>query len=808
MDYTHVHWSFANVNDKFEVSVTDNYKQWDQFTKLKAKKIISFGGWGLSTEPATYNLLRNAMNPPNVGRFVDNIIAYVNKNNLDGVDIDWEYPGAPDIPGIPPGLESDAPNYLQLLKLLRSKMPKGKSLSIAAPASYWYLKAFPIAEMSEQLDYIVYMTYDLHGQWDFNNKWGQDGCTAGNCLRSHVNLTETNYALAMITKAGVPANKVNVGVSSYGRSFGMTNPGCTGPMCTMGGPDSTASPGRCTNTSGYISNAEIYEIISGTEGAKTWYDKESNSDILTYGKDWVAYMTDATKTSRTGYYKQLNFGGIVDWAVDLQAFTGDEGDPLGIYDVDWDPEPTDGEWKFFEGLAKSGGGSSGDCKDNFDSFEALEKADFSKIPDNCKRTYMLDVLSKSLDGSLKSYDDLVKNKYDKKFNTYASSVADNADKTVTDWVWKNGDKYFTCQVAEMKMCCSIPDCKDGCKNYCVKDSEMKCYIRTKRDEDETLLLDGSMHINNTYADQNGQALSARSDIQPPSLTMNFEWIWADEPCPPDFSKRGYGNTDHTQSIKWKIKGDKENDLWADLVKDTGIPKNKLKMVDHTRIDSCAPSEKNKKDATCHNIGIDYGVPMPDGYGKADVGNPKKIVESAYKNTTRLNDQLKDAVKAVKGGTYKGDVSELIDSVSVSVVMVIDAVDQMKTIEDIADKIDEAKKKAIILAFIGALLFFIPIAGEVLGTIAETANVGIILAIIGAAGGAAFDIYTIVKDPENRLLAIFGLVLAPLGLADLGAITKAANLRRGMTEAEVAALGAKSAGRLKTVSKFSAACKRA
>jgi GH18 family chitinase len=40
----------------------------------------------------------------------------------------------------------------------------GKSVSIAAPASYWYLKNFPIAQMSKVLDYIVYMTYDLHGQ--------------------------------------------------------------------------------------------------------------------------------------------------------------------------------------------------------------------------------------------------------------------------------------------------------------------------------------------------------------------------------------------------------------------------------------------------------------------------------------------------------------------------------------------------------------------------------------------------------------------------------------------------------------------
>lgn len=41
---------------------------------------------------------------------------------------------------------------------------RAKTLSIAAPASYWYLKQFPIKKMALALDYIVYMTYDLHGR--------------------------------------------------------------------------------------------------------------------------------------------------------------------------------------------------------------------------------------------------------------------------------------------------------------------------------------------------------------------------------------------------------------------------------------------------------------------------------------------------------------------------------------------------------------------------------------------------------------------------------------------------------------------
>jgi GH18 family chitinase len=40
-------------------------------------------------------------------------------------------------------------------------------------------------------------------------------------LQSHVNNTETMTAMSMITKAGMPTNKVIMGVASYGRSFKM-----------------------------------------------------------------------------------------------------------------------------------------------------------------------------------------------------------------------------------------------------------------------------------------------------------------------------------------------------------------------------------------------------------------------------------------------------------------------------------------------------------------------------------------------------------------------------------------------------------
>ena len=204
---------------------------------------------------------------------------------------------------------------------MKSALDKSKSVSFAAPSSYWYLRAYPVLLMAKSLDYIVFMTYDLHGQWDYNSKWTSPGCPTGNCLRSHVNDTETLSALAMITKAGVASNKVVIGVASYGRSFKMEAAGCDGPMCKFTGTPriSNAAKGRCTDTAGYISNAEIAEIIASGKVTRQW--KEAGSNIMVYsGTEWVAYMDDNMKTLRSFVYEMYNFAGTTDWAVDLQAF--------------------------------------------------------------------------------------------------------------------------------------------------------------------------------------------------------------------------------------------------------------------------------------------------------------------------------------------------------------------------------------------------------------------------------------------------------------------------------------------------------
>ncbi|KAL4981202.1 hypothetical protein BDW66DRAFT_156278 [Aspergillus desertorum] len=260
--YTHIHFGFGTMTEEFDVKALSG-----------VKRILSMGGWAFSTDPATYMIFRNGVQVANREKMAQKIADFVLKHDLDGIDIDWEYPGAPDIPGIPAGDKNEGNLYTAFLALLKNKLP-GKSISIAAPASYWYLKAYPIDKMADLLDYI----------------------------------------------AGATSNKVIVGVASYGRAFKMAIAGCTGPECTFTGTASGARKGRCTDEAGYISNGEIQEILAENSNARTFLN-DSFSNILVYNNtEWVAYSDNTNREQRETLFQGLNMGGSVEWAVDLQKF--------------------------------------------------------------------------------------------------------------------------------------------------------------------------------------------------------------------------------------------------------------------------------------------------------------------------------------------------------------------------------------------------------------------------------------------------------------------------------------------------------
>ncbi|KAJ5464342.1 uncharacterized protein N7458_000028 [Penicillium daleae] len=291
--YTHVVYAFGLIGSGYSISINDSQSDmFDDFLALDdVKRIVSFGGWDFSTSTETYMIFREEVTSANRDTLAQNVADFISTNGIDGVDF---------------GCDDDGPNYVAFLKALRSLVGDDITISIAMPASVWYLQAFPVSDLNDVVDFFIYMTYDLHGQWDYGNDSSDDDCVDGNCLRSHVNLTETNYALSMVTNGGAQSNKLMVDVMSY---------------------DSGATPGRCTQTTGYIPNVEIYEIISTNPNVQVLFDDDSDSHIIVYNDtQWVEYMTNTTKSTRTTYYKGLNMGGITEWAIDLEQFTDDPDD--------------------------------------------------------------------------------------------------------------------------------------------------------------------------------------------------------------------------------------------------------------------------------------------------------------------------------------------------------------------------------------------------------------------------------------------------------------------------------------------------
>jgi hypothetical protein len=81
--------------------------------------------------------------------------------------------------------------------------------------------------------------------------------------------------------------------------------------------------GLCTDTWGYISDAEINDIIVNNNSRvnQNFVDSTSNSRIVVYDNNqWVAYMDDSIRTARTALYKRLGMAGTTNWATDLEKY--------------------------------------------------------------------------------------------------------------------------------------------------------------------------------------------------------------------------------------------------------------------------------------------------------------------------------------------------------------------------------------------------------------------------------------------------------------------------------------------------------
>jgi chitinase len=95
-----------------------------------------------------------------------------------------------------------------------------------------YLRWFDIGNVTQCADWVNLTTYDLHGSWDSPED------DIGSFVYAHTNLTEISAALDLLWRNSVPANKVNLGLGFYGRSYTLSDPSCSSPGCPFSDPGS------------------------------------------------------------------------------------------------------------------------------------------------------------------------------------------------------------------------------------------------------------------------------------------------------------------------------------------------------------------------------------------------------------------------------------------------------------------------------------------------------------------------------------------------------------------------------------------
>ena len=91
----------------------------------------------------------------NRAAFIQSLLTFLPKYGFTGVDLDWEYPVAPERGGN----EADTANLVSLVKEMRAAFGRTYGISMAIAPDYWYLRHFDAKAMESSLDYFGFMAY-------------------------------------------------------------------------------------------------------------------------------------------------------------------------------------------------------------------------------------------------------------------------------------------------------------------------------------------------------------------------------------------------------------------------------------------------------------------------------------------------------------------------------------------------------------------------------------------------------------------------------------------------------------------------
>lgn len=264
--------------------------------------VVSVGGGGLGS--AGFSDM--AITPEGRKRFVDSAVSTIRRYRLDGIDLDWEYPGyAHAAMTVRP---EDKENYTLLLKELRLRLNReGKRLgrrlitSSATGATTIWLEHTDMRAASKWLDTVNMMCYDWYNETEKNT--GHDSPLYTN--PADPKAISIDHSVRLNLAAGVPSRKLVIGVPFYGRQWTgveAENHGLWQPIAASPASGSTLVFGQ------------ISPLVNANGFVRFW-DPVAMTPFLynAASRTFITYNDAEAEAARAAYVKSHHLGGIMFW---------------------------------------------------------------------------------------------------------------------------------------------------------------------------------------------------------------------------------------------------------------------------------------------------------------------------------------------------------------------------------------------------------------------------------------------------------------------------------------------------------------
>ena len=262
-----------------------------QYRKLKT--ILSIGGWSYSQQ----GKFSFASTDEGRSTFASSAVALMADWGMDGIDIDWEYPGD----------AGEASDYVELLKAIRSALDQYAAqhsqqyhylITVAAPAGASHYQQMDLKGMDQYVDAWNLMTYDFAGSWD------QTTGHQANIYFDSSNPVSTKFSAAQAVDdyiaAGIAPAKITLGLPLYGRSFTNTD-GLGKPYSGVGQGSVEQGVWLYRDLPRPGATVEVDDVV----GAAWSYDSSS--------RELVTYDTAASAQLKANYIKSKGLGGAFFW---------------------------------------------------------------------------------------------------------------------------------------------------------------------------------------------------------------------------------------------------------------------------------------------------------------------------------------------------------------------------------------------------------------------------------------------------------------------------------------------------------------